>query len=177
MYLLMLIPLIAACGQDFSHCSQPTPPTTPLQGSAGNVTQLRALQRLALRNESAGNLEAARKAYQQELTVLAKMGNAGAIGSGEVYTSLAGLCQIEGRLQESEAIYKKGIIAAMSQFGLVDDLRMARAWEGLYWLYTDESAERILFLDSEGVLFSQSGRYGSLPNCASEIPRLVSPHP
>jgi len=180
----LLFPVISLCGNNLSTCSASSRLDSP--GRFDESNQVRLLHQAAVMQEAAGRWEQAAASYRDEISALDRLGKPGKIISAEIYISLAGIYQIAGRLESAETAYKLSV-SLMKQYrpenGPSDPMTLARAWEGLYWLYTEwgrlddaaaalnngyrvadkilpqASAERIAFLDSRGVLLCASGHY------------------
>ncbi len=104
------------------------------------------------------------------------------LSAAQVRTSIGALLALEGNFQGAESNLKSAI-AGFTKHAGPSDLRTARAWNGLAWVYTasgmvdkasaalrkandiaekatpDDSVERIPFLDYHAEFYSQIGHY------------------
>ena len=173
----LLFPVVSLCSNHLSACS----PSRFDSAALNETSRLRSLHLSAVTKEESGQWEQAAAIYRDELRLLDRMGRPGKMISAQVYISLAGLYHIEGHLDDAEAAYRKSI-AVMQKYPS-SGVELARAWEGLYWLYTEWgrladagdalnkglqiagkvspelSAQKIGLLDSQAVLLCANGRY------------------
>jgi tetratricopeptide (TPR) repeat protein len=123
-------------------------------------------------------LAEAKENFQQALRLVREQ----PVSNGEVLMSMGGVLALQGQFSDAESDYKSAVSILAKHAGN-NDLRTARAWNGLGWLYTArgsmdaagealrkansiadkvlpaDSTQRIPFLDYHAEYLSQIGRY------------------
>ena len=123
-------------------------------------------------------LSEAKDSFQQALRLVRDQ----PVSTGEVLVSVGGVLALQGHFLEAESTYKSAV-ATLTKHAGANDLRTARAWNGLGWLYTakglvepagealrkaktiadrvlpPDSLARVPFLDYHAEYLSQVGRY------------------